>query len=60
MKSQPSAFSRLANSALWLTSQPPSTQSLAEMRRPSTPSNAQFRQRIDYASLWTIGLKGTF
>lgn len=26
----------------------------------STPAHAQFRQRIDYASLWTIGLKGTF
>jgi TonB-dependent receptor len=31
-----------------------------EIAGPSTPSNAQFRQRIDYASLWTIGLKGTF
>jgi hypothetical protein len=27
---------------------------------PSTPSVARFRQRIDYASLWTVGLKGTF
>lgn len=27
---------------------------------PSTPEHAQFRQRIDYASLWTIGIKGTF
>jgi hypothetical protein len=27
---------------------------------PSTPEHAQFRQRIDYASLWTIGVKGTF
>jgi hypothetical protein len=27
---------------------------------PSTPSVARFRQRVDYASLWTVGLKGTF
>jgi TonB-dependent receptor len=27
---------------------------------PSTPAVARFRQRIDYASLWTFGLKGTF
>ncbi|MFM9032604.1 MAG: TonB-dependent receptor domain-containing protein [Opitutaceae bacterium] len=27
---------------------------------PSTPAVARFRQRIDYAALWTIGLKGTF
>ncbi len=27
---------------------------------PSTPAVARFRQRIDYASLWTIGVKGTF
>jgi TonB-dependent receptor len=26
----------------------------------STPEHAQFRQRIDYASLWTIGVKGTW
>ena len=26
----------------------------------STPQHAQFRQRIDYASLWTIGIKGTW
>ncbi len=31
-----------------------------EIRGPSTPAHAQFRQRIDYASLWTIGVKGTF
>ena len=31
-----------------------------EILGPSTPENAQFRQRIDYASLWTIGVKGTF
>jgi hypothetical protein len=31
-----------------------------EILGPSTPAHAQFRQRIDYASLWTIGLKGTF
>ncbi len=27
---------------------------------PSTPAHAQFRQRIDYASLWTFGVKGTW
>ena len=27
---------------------------------PLTPSVARFRQRIDYASLWTIGVKGSF
>ena len=27
---------------------------------PSTPEHAQFRQRIDYASLWTFGVKGTW
>ena len=31
-----------------------------EILGPSTPAHAQFRQRIDYASLWTIGIKGTF
>ena len=31
-----------------------------EIAGPSTPEVAQFRQRIDYASLWTIGVKGTF
>jgi TonB-dependent receptor len=31
-----------------------------EIYGPSTPEHAQFRQRIDYASLWTIGVKGTF
>jgi iron complex outermembrane receptor protein len=31
-----------------------------EILGPSTPQHAQFRQRIDYASLWTIGIKGTF
>jgi iron complex outermembrane recepter protein len=31
-----------------------------EILGPSTPEHAQFRQRIDYASLWTIGIKGTF
>lgn len=31
-----------------------------EIYGPSTPAHAQFRQRIDYASLWTIGVKGTF
>jgi len=27
---------------------------------PSTPTQAQFRQRINYGSLWTIGVKGSF
>jgi TonB-dependent receptor len=27
---------------------------------PSTPAVARFRTRIDYGSLWTFGLKGTF
>ncbi|MDO8540536.1 MAG: TonB-dependent receptor [Opitutaceae bacterium] len=27
---------------------------------PSTPAHAQFRQRIDYASLWTFGIRATF
>jgi iron complex outermembrane recepter protein len=27
---------------------------------PSTPAYAKFRQRDDYASLWTFGIKGTF
>jgi hypothetical protein len=27
---------------------------------PSTPLVARFRQRIEYGSLWMIGLKGTF
>jgi hypothetical protein len=27
---------------------------------PSTPEHAQFRTRIDYASLWTFGIKGTW
>ena len=31
-----------------------------ERAGPSTPAHAQFRQRIDYASLWTFGIKGTF
>jgi TonB-dependent receptor len=31
-----------------------------EILGPSTPAHAQFRQRIDYASLWTIGVKGTW
>jgi TonB-dependent receptor len=31
-----------------------------ERAGPSTPELAQFRQRIDYASLWTFGVKGTF
>ena len=31
-----------------------------EIHGPSTPPHAQFRQRIEYASLWTFGVKGTF
>ena len=31
-----------------------------EILGPNTPEHAQFRQRIDYASLWTIGIKGTW
>jgi len=27
---------------------------------PSTPAHAQFRQREDFGSLWTFGVKGTF
>ena len=27
---------------------------------PNTPRYARFRQRDDYASLWTVGVKGTF
>ena len=31
-----------------------------EIAGPSTPPHAQFRQREDFGSLWTVGLKGTF
>ena len=31
-----------------------------ETAGPSTPAEAQFRQRQDFGSLWTIGVKGTF
>ena len=31
-----------------------------EIYGPSTPTTAQFRQRINYGSLWTIGVKGSF
>ena len=31
-----------------------------EIAGPRTPAHAQFRQRVRYGSLWTIGLKGTF
>ena len=27
---------------------------------PLTPAPARFRNRIDFGSLWTFGLKGTF
>lgn len=31
-----------------------------ETAGPSTPAVAQFRQRTDFGSLWTLGIKGTF
>jgi hypothetical protein len=31
-----------------------------ERAGPSTPAHAQFRQREDFGSLWTFGVKGTF
>ncbi|MBI5689526.1 MAG: carboxypeptidase-like regulatory domain-containing protein [Verrucomicrobia bacterium] len=31
-----------------------------ERAGPSTPAHAQFFRRIDYASLWTFGVKGTW
>ncbi len=31
-----------------------------ERTGPSTPAHAQFRQREDFGSLWTVGVKGTF
>jgi TonB-dependent receptor len=31
-----------------------------ERHGPSTPAHAQFRQRIDYAALWTFGVRGTW
>jgi iron complex outermembrane recepter protein len=31
-----------------------------ERHGPSTPAHAQFRQREDFGSLWTFGIKGTF
>ncbi|MFM1746774.1 MAG: hypothetical protein RLZZ188_440 [Verrucomicrobiota bacterium] len=31
-----------------------------EIAGPSTPVHAQFRQREDFGSLWTIGFKGSF
>jgi len=31
-----------------------------EIAGPSTPAHAQFRQRIDFAALWTFGIKGRF
>jgi TonB-dependent receptor len=31
-----------------------------EIAGPSTPAHAQFRSRLDFGSLWTFGLKGTF
>ncbi|MDP3069430.1 MAG: carboxypeptidase regulatory-like domain-containing protein [Opitutaceae bacterium] len=32
----------------------------SEIHGPSTPAHAQFRSRLDFGSLWTFGLKGTF
>ena len=31
-----------------------------EIHGPSTPAHAQFRQRLEFGSLWTVGIKGTF
>ncbi|MBI4624295.1 MAG: TonB-dependent receptor [Verrucomicrobia bacterium] len=31
-----------------------------EIAGPSTPPHAQFNSRVDYGSLWTFGVKGTF
>ena len=31
-----------------------------ETAGPNTPAEAQFRQRADFGSLWTVGLKATF
>ena len=31
-----------------------------EIHGPSTPAHAQFRSRLDFGSLWTFGLRGTF
>lgn len=31
-----------------------------EIYNPQTPEHAQFRQREDFGSLWTFGVKGTF
>jgi TonB-dependent receptor len=31
-----------------------------EISGPHTPAEAQFRQRAEFGSLWTLGLKGTF
>ncbi len=31
-----------------------------EIAGPNTPPHAQFRQRAEFGSLWTFGLKGTF
>ena len=32
----------------------------AEIAGPSTPEHAQFRQRQNYGSMWTFGVKGSF
>lgn len=31
-----------------------------EISGPSTPPHAQFRQRLEFGSLWTFGIKGSF
>jgi iron complex outermembrane recepter protein len=36
------------------------TPSDLEIFGPSTPEYAQFRRRLNFGSLWTIGVKGTF
>ena len=39
-----------------LTAEPEETQ----IYNALTPASARFRNQIDYGSLWTIGIKGTF
>ena len=36
------------------------TPSDLEIFGPSTPEHAQFRRRLNFGSLWTIGVKATF
>ena len=32
----------------------------SKVHGPNTPAYAKFRQRVDYGSAWTFGLRGTF